>query len=119
GGLLVALYTLRDFGVVSLMRYDTFTRVIYVQYQGTFDRVAAAALALILVILTLAILALEVRVRVRAGYHRGPIGASRPPNITPLGMWRWPALLFCGVLVGLALVLPAGVLLYWLVRGLA
>ena len=35
GGLLVALYTLADFGGVSLLRFDTFTRVIYVQYRGS------------------------------------------------------------------------------------
>ena len=49
GGLLVLLYVLRDFGAVSIMRYDTFTRVIYSQYQNSFDRVAAAALAVVLV----------------------------------------------------------------------
>lgn len=32
GGLLVALYTLSDFGAVSILRYDVFTRVIYAAY---------------------------------------------------------------------------------------
>mgnify|MGYP000166472011 CR=1 FL=1 len=32
GSLLVALYVLRDFGAVAIMRYNTFTRVIYIQY---------------------------------------------------------------------------------------
>ena len=48
-GLLVALYTLSDFGAVSLMRYDTFTRAIYNAYRASFDRNSAAALALVLV----------------------------------------------------------------------
>ncbi|MGI8862651.1 MAG: ABC transporter permease, partial [Gaiellaceae bacterium] len=34
GALLVALYTFSDFGVVSLMDYDTLTRSIYVQYRS-------------------------------------------------------------------------------------
>ena len=38
GALLVALYTLSDFGVVSLMRYDALTRAIYLQYRSLFDR---------------------------------------------------------------------------------
>ncbi|MBA3378385.1 MAG: iron ABC transporter permease, partial [Chloroflexia bacterium] len=42
GALLSALYTVSDFGVVSLMRFDVFTRAIYVQYQSSFDRTAAA-----------------------------------------------------------------------------
>ena len=36
GALLVALYTLSDFGAVSLMRFHTFTREIYIHIQ-TFD----------------------------------------------------------------------------------
>ncbi|MFQ5592528.1 MAG: ABC transporter permease [Anaerolineae bacterium] len=117
GGLLVALYTLRDFGAVSIMRYNTFTRVIFVQYQ-TFDRSAAASLALVLVALTLGILALEARTRGQARYYRSGVGAARPPALVRLGLWRWPALIFCTAIVFLSLVLPAGVLLFWLVRGL-
>jgi iron(III) transport system permease protein len=49
GSLLVALYVLRDFGAVSILRYSTFTRSIYIQYQSSFDRVSAALLALVLV----------------------------------------------------------------------
>ena len=36
-----------------------------------------------------------------------------------LGRWRWPALGFVAAVLGLALALPAGVLGYWLVRGIA
>ena len=35
GALLVALYTLSDFGAVSLMRYPTFTWVIFQQYESS------------------------------------------------------------------------------------
>ncbi|HYN88167.1 MAG TPA: iron ABC transporter permease [Ardenticatenaceae bacterium] len=118
GSLLVALYTLRDFGVVSILRYDTFTRVIYVQYQAAFNRVSAATFALVLVAITLVLLSVERGLQGRAGYYRGAIGAPRPVSVVRLGRWRWPALLFCAGLLGLSLVLPAGILLYWLVRGL-
>jgi iron(III) transport system permease protein len=36
-----------------------------------------------------------------------------------LGRWRWPALLFCALLVGLGIGLPVAVVGYWLVRGLS
>jgi iron(III) transport system permease protein len=49
GGLLVALYTLSDFGAPSLMRYDVFTRVIHASYRSSFDRTPAAVLAVVLV----------------------------------------------------------------------
>jgi iron(III) transport system permease protein len=117
GGLLVALYALSDFGAVALLQLETFTRVIYVQYQGSFDRTSAAALALLLALLTATILSVEVRARGRARYHRSTGGVARVGRPVPLGRWRWPALLLCGSVVGLALVLPIGVLLYWLLRG--
>jgi iron(III) transport system permease protein len=117
GGLLVALYVLRDFGAVAIMRYDTFTRVIYTAYRS-FDRSQAALLALVLVALTLLFLALETRLHPRARYFQSGVGAVRPPTLVRLGAWRWPALIFCGAVVGLSVALPAGLLLYWLVRGL-
>jgi iron(III) transport system permease protein len=35
----------------------------------------------------------------------------------PLGAWRWPAVALCAAVVGLALVVPAGTIGWWLVRG--
>ena len=48
GGLLVALYVLSDFGAVSLLRFDSLTRVIYTSYRSSFDRTPAAVLGLVL-----------------------------------------------------------------------
>ena len=77
GALLVALYTLSDFGAVSLMQYDALTRAIYLQYRALFDRTPAAVLALVLVALT-AILLLEARSRRGRRYHPlGPGAAGR------------------------------------------
>ncbi|MBA2318654.1 MAG: iron ABC transporter permease [Euzebyales bacterium] len=119
GALLVALYCLSDFGAVSLLRFSSFTRVIYVQYQGAFDRTPAAVLALLLVLFTVALLIVEGRLRGRAGYHRSSAGARRSPQPLALGRWRWPAVAFCALVVLLALVVPLTVLGYWLARGLA
>ncbi len=118
GSLLIALYVLRDFGAVSIMRYNTFTRVIYVQYKSAFDRASAAGLALILVLLTLSILYIEVRTRSRASFERGTSDGGRKPKLVRLDRWRLPALAFCTGIVTISLVIPLSVLLYWLVRGL-
>lgn len=118
GSLLVVLYVLRDFGAVAIMRYNTFTRVIYIQYQNSFNRSAAASLALVLIVLSLIVLILELRARGRARLA-SPNRPSRRPARLPLGRWRWPALLFCLAIVSVSLVLPAGLLAYWLLRGLA
>lgn len=118
GGLLVALYTLRDFGAVSTLRYTTFTRAIYVQFNA-FDREGASALALLLVALTLVFVWIEARTRGRARYYAaGTVGGVRHARRVRLGVWRWPALLFVASVVFLGLVLPLALLGYWLVRGL-
>jgi iron(III) transport system permease protein len=121
GALLAALYAVSDFGVVTLLRYDAFTRAIYVQYKSSFDRTQAAALALVLVAFAALLLAGEswLRGRGRAVYHRLGAGAARRARPVALGRWRWPALLYCGAVVGLGIGLTVGVLLYWLVNGLS
>lgn len=77
GGLLVALYTLSEFGVVALMRVDTFTRVIYASYRGSFDRVSAAVLALVLVALAALLVWAERRVRGRQQRYRVAASVQR------------------------------------------
>ena len=118
GALLTALYTLSDFGAVSLLQYETFTWAIYIQY-GYFARDLAAALSLVLVAIALTILVMEARARGRAAYHRSSTGAVRPAAMVRLGRWRWPALAFCTIIVMLSLVMPMSVLGYWVVRGVA
>ncbi|RMF05926.1 MAG: iron ABC transporter permease, partial [Chloroflexi bacterium] len=118
GALLVALYTLSDFGAVSMLRFDSFTRAIYMQYSASFDRSTAAVLALLLVALTLVILVGEQKMRGKARYYRSSSGTVRPAAPVKLGRWRWPALAFCGLVTLLALAMPLGVIGYWLVRGL-
>lgn len=117
GGLLVLLYCLRDFGAVTMLQYSTFTRVIFNRYLA-YRLDAATALALALVALTAVILFLEQRTHGRARYERLGVGAARAARLTPLGRWKWPALLLVGGVVFWSLLLPASGLLYWLGRGL-
>ncbi|MGI8999647.1 MAG: ABC transporter permease [Candidatus Limnocylindria bacterium] len=119
GALLVALYALADFGAVSLLQFDSFTRAIYVQYRASFDPTLAAVLALMLVACTAGVLLAESRLRGRARYHGSGRGARRSAAIVRLGPWRWPALAFCLLIVALAVVVPIGTILFWLLRGLA
>jgi iron(III) transport system permease protein len=119
GSLLVALYVLSDFGAVSMLRYSTFTRAIYLQYRSAFDRAPAAVLGLMLVALTVVVLVLEARAaRDRGGQFRMSSSARRA-QVVPLGRWRWPAAALCALLLVVALALPLAVMGYWLVRGLS
>ena len=114
GMLVTALYALSDFGAVAIMRYNAFTRAIYLQYNASFNRERAAILALVLILLTLALIYLERRAAANKRNYRIGTGASRKLKTIRLGRWRWPALIFCGGLVGIGVFVPVGVLLSWL-----
>lgn len=118
GALLCSLYTLGDFGVVTLLRYDSFTRAIYTSYRSSFDRNAAAGLALVLTLIAVIVLALEVKVRGRATVHRVNGGVRRPAPMVRLGRWRWPALILSGTVVMASLGVPLAVLGFWGARHL-
>jgi len=118
GSLLVALYTLSDFGAVSMLRFDSFTRAIFVQYRASLDRSTAAVLGLVLVAVTLVVLSGEAAARRSTGYHRLHSGGARRAPITPLGRWRWPVVGLLSALVAVALVIPLAVITTWLLRGI-
>ena len=118
GSLLVALYTLGDFGAVSLMRYETFTWAIYLQYES-FDRSVAAVLSLVLVGVAFGLLLMDIYARGRLRYFRTGVGSPRLPGVIRLGRWKWAAFGFCAAVVLSALIFPMALLAYWLVRGVA
>ena len=89
GALLLALYCLSEFGAVSMLRYDTLTPIVYIQYISSFDRSSAAVLGLPLIFLTVSFLLLESFTRGRARYHT--TGQARPARQLKLGVWKWPA----------------------------
>lgn len=119
GGLLVALYVVSDFGAVSLLRFDSFTREIYLAYRSSFDRTAAASLGAVLVIVMFGLLLLSSRLRSAKVVHRLGPGTLRPARPYRLGRWRWPALALCALVVAVAFVLPVAVLLYWAGEGIS
>ena len=103
GSLLVALYTLSDFGGVALLRYQTFTSTIMIQYESSIDRTLAAVLSLILVAIAVLLLFGEEFTRGRGAYHRSTVGAVRVSRRIDLGRWRWAGAAVVGVpvLIGL------------------
>ncbi len=119
GGLLVTLYVLSDFGAVSILRYSTFTRTLYLQYRTAFDRAPAALLGLLLVTLTIIFVVAEARVAKDRGQQFGRRGPTRSAPQVALKRWRIPAVVLCSSVVLIGLVIPVTVITYWLVRGLA
>jgi iron(III) transport system permease protein len=114
GALLVFLYTVSDFGVVVLLRYETLTRAIYT--NRLLDRDKSAALSLLLAVVALLVVAGE-RALAR---RRAPVEGARAgrPLHVPLGRWRWPALVAVVAWIGLALGGPLASLGLWAWRGL-
>lgn len=86
GLFLVCLYVMADFGAVSILRYSTFTRAIYLQMTGRYDRAGAAALSLILVLLSLLFFLAERHFRRRSRFFQ-TTGSYRP--MTPHRCSPW------------------------------
>lgn len=116
GALIAGLYVISDYGAVSLMRYDTLTRAIFVRNQTSFDRAPAAVLGLLLVVLTVLFLVLEQQARgKRTSYRLGP-GTGRVPRLLSLGRWTPAVIGFSSMVIGLFVIVPVAVLIYWFGR---
>lgn len=116
GMLLAGMYALSDFGAVAIMRYNAFTRAIFLQING-FRMERAALLALALVSFTLLLFAMEWRVNRGQNNYRVGTGAKRQLQIVKLGVWKVPALIFCIFIVTLGFVIPVFVMAIWFING--
>jgi iron(III) transport system permease protein len=114
GALLVGLHVLGDFGVVSLMRFETFSYALYLQYNASYDRIYAAWLALMLLALTAGALLLEARLLRGLLLHRAGAGTRRHGRRVDLGAWRGAAYGFVALLLAVAVVLPVVTVGYWM-----
>jgi iron(III) transport system permease protein len=114
GGLLIALHVLGDFGVVSLMRFETFSYALYLQYAASYDRIYAACLALMLLALTGAILVLEARLLRGLLLHRTGSGTSQRAPSWELGRWTGLSYAFVAVVGGLSVGLPVFTVGHWM-----
>ncbi len=112
GTLLVFLYGLSDFGAVSLMRFDTITRVIFSSQLS--DRATSLTLGLVLALIALLVAAVDRS----AAARRRPVAVLGTRQVRyRLGRAKGPALGLAGVVLGLALATPLLVFAFWVVRG--
>lgn len=113
GTLLAGLYSLGDFGAATIMRYDNFIQVIYLQYTSSFDRHRGAVLALVLVLITLIVLIFARRADKNIA-HVATGTPDYPRSQLKLGFWQLPSLAFLGTIISLGVLTPLGMILYWL-----
>ena len=116
-GLLISLHVLGDFGVVSLMRYETFSYALYIEYTLSFEHTYAAWLALMLLTFTGCLLYFETKLLNRVTLHRAGRGTFRELSLIALGAWRVPAYLYLCLLAALTVIIPIGAILLWIFRG--
>lgn len=111
GGMTLALMeTLADFGSVSIFSFDTFTTAIYKAWFALFNLPAASQLASLLVLFVLVLAVVDQRLRQNRRYA----AKSYSPARIPLkGGARWAAVMFCGVVLAMAFVVPLIQLLVW------
>jgi iron(III) transport system permease protein len=113
GCLVVCLTLLAEYGAFEILRFKTFTTTIFAEFRIGFNGPAASALSLVLVALGLLVL-----------FGEGLIG-SRPPaartnrkptrhRLSPAG--KLAATLGLTALAGLALGMPVGTLVYWMLQ---
>lgn len=117
GCLLVTLALLAEYGAFEIAQYQTFTVQIFTEFKLGFDAVSACVLSLVLVFISVVVLTGELAVGgVRRELRAGP-GATRPAPRIALGRRRLPAAGAVALLCGLAVGVPLGALVYWIVRG--
>lgn len=116
-GLLISLHVIGDFGVVSLMRFETFSYALYVEYSITYAHNYAAWLALMLLAFTGCLLFLESRLLKGITLHRAGHGTSRNQSMISLSRWRKTCYLYLILLFMATVGIPVATVLLWMFRG--
>jgi len=113
----VGLYVISDFGAVSMLRYDTFTRAVYAQFRGRVDLAPAFALCGVLVLVAMVLIVGQALLRGR----EDAVAAHARPATSPRGgrVGDLVATAFLTMVVVCSTVLPVATLATWAVRGLS
>jgi iron(III) transport system permease protein len=116
GCLLVCLVMLAEYGAFEIVGYRTFTTEIFAEFQTAYNLPAASALSLVLVALSLVVVGADFRLRGRVPVARAGGQAQRITPPVRLGKAKLPVLLGFVTLIGLALGVPVGSSIYWMVH---
>jgi iron(III) transport system permease protein len=116
GCVLVSLALLAEYGAFEILRYNTLTTEIFFESERSYNIPVASSLSLILVVLSIAVLGGDALARGRGRVTR-TTRTVRLRHLHPLGRATVPAEAGLVALVGLALGVPVGVIVYWMVQG--
>lgn len=113
GCLLVSLYTVSDFGAVSLLRVNTYTRILYLQFESAMDRSGTAVLALGLALIALTLMFVTQQEAKGGALSDASRVAGRP---AALGRWTAPSLVLCAGVFAASTLTPTAVIASWAQR---
>lgn len=116
-GMLIVLHVVGDFGVVSLMRFETFSQALYVEYNAAFEYNYAAWLGLILIGFTGSLLFLETRLLSAVTLHRAGHGVSRHRSFVSLQKWSGVCYSYLVLLFIATVGIPTITVCLWMFRG--
>ena len=117
GCVLVALSLLAEYGAFEILDYRTFTTEIFTEFQVSFSVPTACALSLVLVVLGVVVLAGDAAARGRGRVDRSGPMAQRQVRRHRLGRATVPVLAGFAGLAVLALGVPVGATVYWMLEG--
>jgi iron(III) transport system permease protein len=116
GCLVVCLVLLAEYGAFEIVRFQTFTTTIFSQLQLGFNPAAASGLSIVLVLIGMLVLAGEAGVNSRGRVSRAAGQAAQRPGRHRLSRPQLVAATAAmTALVGAALGVPIGTLVYWMV----
>lgn len=114
GGMLAGLYSLADFGAVSLLGYETLTWGIYSRYHTAFALDEARALSFILAVVTVLLIVLMRFVRPELTPATSDVPMKGEP--VRMGLWTFPAHLLMALPLAIGVALPVIASLHWLTQ---
>jgi iron(III) transport system permease protein len=117
GSVLVALVVLAEFGAFEILGFRTLTTEIYTEFSVGFNDPAACAFSLVLVLLGGLVLLGESSLRGKGRGARVGAGVARRLRPVRVGRGRPAALGGVALLVGVALGVPVGAVIYLMVSG--
>ena len=115
GALLISLHVIADFGVVSLMQFETFSLALY-SANETMDRGAFAVPALVLIMMAMLIMMADVFFLRGLTLHRVTAGTPRRKSLIELGSWSLAAYFFVAIVIMVGVVAPAGLVVFWFLQ---
>mgnify|MGYP001025613688 CR=1 FL=1 len=117
GGLVVALHLLAEYGAFAMIRFNTFTTAIMVQFRSSYAGPAANALGIVLTVLCLIVLVAEGSTRGSMRYARIGSGAARQPIRAALGPATAPTMIVLVGWVAAGIGVPLAAISGWLTIG--